>query len=165
MIVLFWFLLFQGQEQALDLLKELETMKISLEILTNTRIGITVNALRKCSKDDEVIMLAKKLIKNWRKFISDANSGNSKNSSSSSSNSKSSKKDKDDKKPEKDRESKKLPNQFPPSNSSTTDAVRLKCREMLVNALTVDDDFEGKNILFKYLRTIVFLSSTSRNCC
>lgn len=59
----------QGQEQALDLLKELQQLHIDLNILTQTRIGMTVNELRKCSKDDVVISLSKTLIKNWKKFL------------------------------------------------------------------------------------------------
>lgn len=134
-----------GQEQALDLLKELQTLDINLDVLTKTRIGMTVNALRKSSTDDEVISLAKTLIKNWKKFLSGTN--NSTNSKETSTSSKSLKRDKeeksrDDKEREKER---KLPSQFPPPNSGTTDAIRLKCREMLVAALSVDtpEEFEG----------------------
>lgn len=42
------------QSQALDLLKTLSRLKINLNVLTTTRIGMTVNALRKSSSDDEV---------------------------------------------------------------------------------------------------------------
>ncbi|XP_030746736.1 transcription elongation factor S-II [Sitophilus oryzae] len=134
-----------GQEQALDLLKELQSLNVNLDVLTKTRIGMTVNALRKSSKDDEVITLAKVLIKNWKKFISNSES----NKSSSSSDSKESKKVKKEEKPkkeEKEREKdRKLPSSFPPS-SNTTDSVRLKCREMLASAIKTnskEDDFEG----------------------
>ncbi|XP_018319541.1 transcription elongation factor S-II [Agrilus planipennis] len=135
-----------GQEQALDILKELQTLDINLEVLTKTRIGMTVNALRKSSKDDEVISLAKTLIKNWKKFLSASNS--TKESSNTSSSKVSKKEGRDDKKESKERDkekdSRKLPNQFPPTSSTTTDAVRLKCREMLAAALTVDrEEFEG----------------------
>ena len=41
----------------------------NLQILTETRIGMTVNALRKASTDAEVIALAKQLIKRWKKFV------------------------------------------------------------------------------------------------
>jgi len=137
-----------GQEQALDLLKELQTLDINLDVLTKTRIGMTVNALRKSSQDEEVISLAKTLIKNWKKFLSGSN--NTSNAKESSSGTKSSskkdsreEKSRDDKERDKDKD-RKLPNQFPPSNTATTDAVRLKCREMLVAALNVDtDEFEG----------------------
>ena len=36
----------QDQAQALDLLKTLSKLKMSLAILTNTRIGMAVNSLR-----------------------------------------------------------------------------------------------------------------------
>ncbi|KAK9888890.1 hypothetical protein WA026_001111 [Henosepilachna vigintioctopunctata] len=133
-----------GQEQALDLLKTLQTLNVNLEVLTNTRIGMTVNALRKSSKDDEVISLSKTLIKNWKKFLS----GSTPSKESTSSTSKP-KKEKDEKLPreEKDRDKeRKIPSQFPaPTSHITTDAVRLKCREMLAAAIRTDspEDFEG----------------------
>ena len=61
---------FQGQEQALDLLKTLQKLPMNLELLTTTRIGMTVNALRKSSQDEEVMSLSKTLIKNWKKCLS-----------------------------------------------------------------------------------------------
>ena len=45
---------FQTQDGALDLLKALQDLPVNLEILTKTRIGMTVNTLRKSSTDDEV---------------------------------------------------------------------------------------------------------------
>ena len=105
---------------------------------------MTVNALRKSSKDDDVISLSKTLIKNWKKFLSGTNKDVVANNNTNGGTSKT-KKDKDEKmKEDKEKErDKKLPNQFP-SSSNTTDAVRLKCREMFTSALTVDkDDFEG----------------------
>ncbi|EAA14772.3 AGAP009035-PA [Anopheles gambiae str. PEST] len=147
-----------GQEQALDLLRELQRLNIDLDILTKTRIGMTVNELRKCSKDDEVISLAKSLIKSWKRFLAgtppskdgskDASKSSSKASSKSSSKSGGTggggtgggnKKDY-----EREKESSK--SKAPPSSgmssqsSNTTDAVRLKCREMLANALRVDGE-------------------------
>lgn len=119
---------------------------------------MTVNALRKSSKDDDVISLSKTLIKNWKKFLGGTNKEVVANNNTNGGTSKT-KKDKDEKmKEEKDKEKdKKLPNQFP-SSSNTTDAVRLKCREMLTSALTVDkDDFEG--IFYNYcnLLSIVWI--------
>lgn len=135
-----------GQEQALDLLKELQTLSVDLDVLSRTRIGMTVNALRKSSKDDEVISLAKTLIKNWKKFLPAGSTGDSTKSSShkSSKDNDSKEKDRDNGK-EKDGkgDSRKLPNQFPPERGNTTDAVRLKCRELLIGALTMEGDFEG----------------------
>lgn len=136
----------------MDLLKELQSLKINLDVLTKTRIGMTVNALRKSSKDDEVISLAKVLIKNWKKFLSNSE-GNKSSSSSEPKESKKEKKEEKPKKEEKEKEKdKKLPCSFPPS-SNTTDSVRLKCREMLASAIKTDstsEDFEGiLNVLVK----------------
>lgn len=129
----------QGQEQALDLLKELQGLAVNLDILTKTRIGMTVNALRKSSKDDEVISLSKTLIKNWKKFLSGPNSSNKESSSTSKPKPKE-KEDEGKKEKREEKKDKKLPSSFPPASSNTTDAVRLKCREMLVGALRVDDE-------------------------
>ncbi|KAJ6650792.1 hypothetical protein lerEdw1_003993 [Lerista edwardsae] len=56
-------------EGAMDLLKELKSMPITLDLLQSTRIGMSVNALRKQSTDEEVIALAKSLIKAWKKLL------------------------------------------------------------------------------------------------
>lgn len=125
-----------GQEQALDLLKSLQTLNIDLQILTKTHIGMTVNNLRKSSKDDEVINLAKTLIKNWKKFIAPGNTTSSKDSSSKK------KEMKEDKKEDK----KSSVTQYPaPKSHNLTDSVRLKCREMLQNAIQTGDiaDMDG----------------------
>ena len=55
--------------EALDLLKSLDSTKMDLNILTKTRIGMSVNVLRKSLSDDDVNSLAKSLIKAWKKFL------------------------------------------------------------------------------------------------
>lgn len=100
---------------------------------------MSVNELRKNSNDEEVISLSKQLIKNWKKFLNSGDKDQSKpdcSKSSSKTNGSSSKSEKS----EKSKESKsKIPTSFPaPSSSSTTDAVRLKCREMLTSALKIE---------------------------
>ncbi|KAH0617710.1 hypothetical protein JD844_016209 [Phrynosoma platyrhinos] len=57
------------QAGALDLLKELKNMPMTLELLQSTRIGMSVNAIRKQSTDEEVTSLAKSLIKSWKKLL------------------------------------------------------------------------------------------------
>lgn len=188
----------QGQEQALDLLKELQTLHIDLQILTQTRIGMTVNELRKCSKDDDVIGLSKTLIKNWKKFLaatapasgtpgkdgssggkdghkdhskstssssssavtnadgSKKNSSNNSNKKSSSGDSKDAKKDHSSSKDkdkdgggggdkDRDRSSSKhhsSSTSFPHSSGAgLTDAVRIKCRELLAGAIKMDGEY------------------------
>ncbi|KQK84646.1 Transcription elongation factor A protein 1 [Amazona aestiva] len=54
---------------ALDLLKELKNIPMTLELLQSTRIGMSVNAIRKQSTDEEVTSLAKSLIKSWKKLL------------------------------------------------------------------------------------------------
>ncbi|KAH8306704.1 hypothetical protein KR044_007186 [Drosophila immigrans] len=155
-----------GQDQALDLLKALQTLNINLEILTKTRIGMTVNELRKSSKDEEVIALAKTLIKNWKRFLAspapstpkesssnkdgstnNVGGGATKSSSASKSNSSSGKEKASSSSSTKEkREENKKPlsahTSFP-SSGGMTDAVRLKCREMLSNALKIGEVPEG----------------------
>lgn len=129
----------------MDLLKALQTLNIDLDILTKTRIGMTVNELRKSSKDEEVISLSKTLIKNWKRFLAatppSKDAGKDSNKSSSKSSSQGSNKKPEPKKEEKKEESKKVTS-YPPS-SNITDAVRLKCREMLANSLRVDGEPDG----------------------
>jgi len=131
-----------GQEQALDLLKVLQSLNIDLDILTKTRIGMTVNDLRKSSKDEEVINLAKTLIKSWKKFLEKAPAKDSPKDKSSKGNAGGAKKPDAPKKEEK-RDDKKVQSSFPAS-SNCTDSVRLKCRELLANAMKIDgQDPEG----------------------
>lgn len=114
---------------------------------------MAVNELRKCSKDDDVINLSKKLIKNWKKLLSGTGAESEKSSSQKSSSNgsssggtpaKSSSKDgqKDDKKDSKSKNSSQ--SSFPPpSSSNVTDVVRLKCRELLASSIKMDDYPDG----------------------
>lgn len=149
--------MFFFQDQALDLLKTLQRLKIDLNILTKTRIGMTVNELRKTCDNEEVISVSKTLIKNWKKYLSTnkstsspSSSQNTKSSSSSSSNS--SHKKSDTQKSELDRSQlnssssngngngNSNANKSYMSTSTTTDIVRLKCRELLTQSIKVDGE-------------------------
>uniref|UniRef100_A0A8D3C112 Transcription elongation factor n=1 Tax=Scophthalmus maximus TaxID=52904 RepID=A0A8D3C112_SCOMX len=123
---------------------------------TSTRVGMSVNAVRKQSSDEEVQTLAKVLIKSWKKLL-DGSEGKSEEkekkkegspvrSSSTSKDSGSS--EKSSKKSEETPDSPTSPTpptlpaqvtSFPPA-PVTTDSVRNKCRELLVAALQTDDD-------------------------
>ncbi|KAF7246235.1 Transcription elongation factor A protein 1 [Varanus komodoensis] len=136
---------------ALDLLKELKNMPMTLELLQSTRIGMSVNAIRKQSADEEVTSLAKSLIKSWKKLLdgpsndkdseekkkdaasSSQNSPEAREESSCSSNSSS-------KKEEANVPSETFISSFPRA-PSTSDSVRMKCREMLAAALKTGDDY------------------------
>ncbi|KAM3839437.1 transcription elongation factor A protein 2 [Vipera latastei] len=133
-------------EGAMDLLKELKSMPITLHLLQSTRIGMSVNALRKQSTDEEVIGLSKSLIKAWKKLLDasedkrDAKRRNSLPASSSKEMG-----DSRDQSSIKRQESVKTPTTpkittFPPV-PITCDTVRSKCREMLTSALQTDNDY------------------------
>ncbi|CAH2285219.1 transcription elongation factor A 1 isoform X1 [Pelobates cultripes] len=135
---------------ALDLLKELKSLPMTLELLQSTRIGMSVNAIRKQSCEEEVTSLAKALIKSWKKLL-DGPSGD---------------KEQEEKKkepalqpqssPEVKEESSSSNSGIrkeecpPPSDGfitsfprapSTSDSVRIKCRELLATALKTGDDY------------------------
>lgn len=135
---------------ALDLLKELKNIPMTLELLQSTRIGMSVNAIRKQSTDEEVTSLAKSLIKSWKKLldgpstekdpeekkkepaITSQNSPEAREESSSSGNV-SNRKDETNARDT-------YVSSFPRA-PSTSDSVRLKCREMLAAALRTGDDY------------------------
>lgn len=54
-----------------DLLIALGKLDISLKVLTSTKIGMKINTLRKTEKDEEIIALARSLIKSWKKLVPD----------------------------------------------------------------------------------------------
>lgn len=139
---------------ALDLLKELKNIPMTLELLQSTRIGMSVNAIRKQSTDDEVTSLAKSLIKSWKKLLDEP---------AGEKNSEEKKKERtppmvspSEASPE-PREESSCSNSSNRSESvdvaantliatfprapTTSDSVRIKCREMLSNALQTGDDF------------------------
>ncbi|NXO01036.1 TCEA2 protein, partial [Rhinopomastus cyanomelas] len=134
-------------EGAMDLLKELKTMTMTLDLLQSTRIGMSVNALRKQSTDEEVIALAKSLIKSWKKLL-DASEEKSEEKKKSLSLPTSSSKDTGNSRDQSCNKRQELPKTpttpkittFPPA-PVTCDAVRNKCREMLTAALQADDDY------------------------
>lgn len=137
---------------ALDLLKELKNLPMTLELLQSTRIGMSVNAIRKQSSDEDVTSLAKSLIKSWKKLLDGPsaekeaeekkkeqppptqNSPEAKEESSSSSSSSSGRKE-DCAAP-----SDTFLTSFPRA-PSTSDPVRIKCRELISAALKTGDDY------------------------
>ncbi|KAK3736289.1 hypothetical protein QZH41_020753, partial [Actinostola sp. cb2023] len=54
---------------ARDLLKKLKDLPITLECLQKTRIGMSVNTLRKKSDNADVQTMAKSLIKSWKRLL------------------------------------------------------------------------------------------------
>lgn len=119
---------------------------------------MTVNELRKTCDNEEVISVSKTLIKNWKKYLSTSKSNSSPSSSQSSkptsSSSSSSHKKSDSQKSELDRSQSNSSfsnsttnsngngngNKSFASSSTTTDVVRLKCRELLTQAIKADGE-------------------------
>uniref|UniRef100_A0AAY4DTS9 Transcription elongation factor n=1 Tax=Denticeps clupeoides TaxID=299321 RepID=A0AAY4DTS9_9TELE len=140
----------KNTDGAIDLLNVLKNMKMSLETLQSTRIGMSVNAVRKQSNDEEVQTLAKSLIKTWKKLL-DGSEGKSEERKRSASplQSSSSKESPGSSDRSKKPETPKTPTtpttpkftSFPPA-PVTTDSVRTKCRELLVTALQTGDDYK-----------------------
>uniref|UniRef100_A0A672K4T1 Transcription elongation factor A protein 3-like n=1 Tax=Sinocyclocheilus grahami TaxID=75366 RepID=A0A672K4T1_SINGR len=58
-----------NMDGALDLLRELKDFNMTLKLLQDTRIGMSVNGIRKHCTDEDVVNLAKILIKNWKKLF------------------------------------------------------------------------------------------------
>ncbi|XP_008292330.1 transcription elongation factor A protein 3 isoform X1 [Stegastes partitus] len=65
-------------EGAMDLLKELKGFNMTLKLLQETRIGMSVNGIRKHCTDEEVIALAKVLIKDWKRLLDSGHSNSEK---------------------------------------------------------------------------------------
>ncbi|XP_053091844.1 transcription elongation factor A protein 3 isoform X7 [Pangasianodon hypophthalmus] len=61
-------------EGALDLLRELQKFNMTLKLLQDTRIGMSVNGIRKHCRDEDVVSLAKILIKNWKRLLDSSHS-------------------------------------------------------------------------------------------
>ncbi|XP_059364123.1 uncharacterized protein LOC132103218 isoform X12 [Carassius carassius] len=61
-----------NMDGALDLLRELKDFNMTLKLLQDTRIGMSVNGIRKHCTDEDVVNLAKMLIKNWKKLLESA---------------------------------------------------------------------------------------------
>ncbi|XP_062849158.1 transcription elongation factor A protein 1 [Trichomycterus rosablanca] len=135
---------------ALDLLKELKNMPMTLELLQSTRIGMSVNAIRKQSTDDEVTSLAKSLIKSWKKLLDEPSSGDKSSeekkkepAASSESRSEDSPQPREESSSSKSDSGDMIPSSLTssfPRAPGTSDSVRLKCREMLTSALQTGDD-------------------------
>ncbi|XP_029929274.1 transcription elongation factor A protein 3 isoform X2 [Myripristis murdjan] len=67
-----------NMDGAMDLLKELKNFNMTLKLLQETRIGMSVNGIRKHCTDEEVIALAKVLIKDWKRLLDSGHSQNEK---------------------------------------------------------------------------------------
>ncbi|KAL7398097.1 hypothetical protein ABVT39_004396 [Epinephelus coioides] len=173
----------KNTDGALDLLRELKNIKMSLETLQSTRVGMSVNAVRKHSSEEEVQTLAKALIKSWKKLL-DGSEGKSEEKKKEGSPVRSSSTSKDSGSSEKSSKRSGEPpttpttpatptspttttlppriTSFPPA-PVTTDSVRNKCRELLVAALQTDDDHKTIAIFQEFKSTDIKYKSRLRS--
>lgn len=59
----------QSTDRILDILKELQRFQMTVSLLRSTRIGLTVNKLKKQNKDREIGELAKVIIRDWKRLL------------------------------------------------------------------------------------------------
>ncbi|XP_036375113.1 transcription elongation factor A protein 1 isoform X2 [Megalops cyprinoides] len=142
----------KNESGAFDLLKELKNAPMTLELLQSTRIGMSVNAIRKQSTDDDVTSLAKALIKSWKRLL-DAPGGGDKSSVEKKKECEAPPTASSQDSPEPQEESNSSSRSGPadvsptgliktvPQAPPTSDSVRIKCREMLSAALQAGDDY------------------------
>ncbi|KAL5456961.1 hypothetical protein EMCRGX_G034190 [Ephydatia muelleri] len=58
-----------NDEAALDLLKSLQGLPMTLDLLQKSRVGLSVNKIRKKCDGTDLSTVAKKLIKSWKKLV------------------------------------------------------------------------------------------------
>jgi len=58
-----------------ELLLQLKCLSMQLDVLEKTRVGMTINNLRKSTSDKQISQLCKDLIKSWKKLLSAEESG------------------------------------------------------------------------------------------
>ncbi|XP_033218794.1 transcription elongation factor A protein 1-like isoform X2 [Belonocnema kinseyi] len=119
-------------------------MPVTVEVLTETRIGLAVNTFRKSSLDDEVICLAKEVLRDWKKLIPSHVARNSISSAGS-----------DEKKKESITddvmENSLAVSDVPQIPIVTTDVARKKCRDLLEHALFVCGSVQNTGLVPKLL--------------
>ncbi|XP_074640670.1 transcription elongation factor A protein 1-like [Tubulanus polymorphus] len=149
-------------QEAKNMLQALKDLPMTLKVLQKTRIGMTVNNVRKSCTDEEVNSLAKSLIKSWKKLLDQPSA-----SGKSGNNETSAKKDSSSSSPRESTNGKSTPPgktspktiSFPKA-SDTNDSVRLKCRELLANALkaidTIPDGSGDPNEIAKSIEDSIY---------
>lgn len=126
----------KSTENALDVLMALKAIPMNMETLQKTRIGLSVNSLRKQTKNDEIANAAKQLIKSWKKLVADGKDSTSESNSQA--------KQVEKKKVQKPEpvKAKVTPMVVQPTN----DEVRIKCRDMIMRGLSVDITEDQKEV-------------------
>ncbi|VDL73311.1 unnamed protein product [Nippostrongylus brasiliensis] len=128
-------------DNAGDLLEALAKLPITIDVLTKTRIGMTINDLRKKTSDEKLAKKAKNLIKEWKNLVDkreDKKEKAPKSEPSSSNSSKSNGSNQAAKAPSTPAPtpapSQHYSSNFPPKHLEN-DEVRMKSAQLILNAL------------------------------
>jgi len=120
-----------NEDNVTDLLKALQSLPMSLEMLQKTRVGLSVNTIRKRTENPELASLTKSLIKSWKKLVPVPSTKPKENQKSE-----------EKVAPVKDTEpalalspSPKEEETLPEGAEDLQDPVRNKCRDLLYNAM------------------------------
>lgn len=116
-----------NEDNVTDLLKALQSLPMTLEMLQKTRVGLSVNTIRKRTQNPELASLTKSLIKSWKKLVPVSTAG----------------KPKTEKVEAEDREVEPISQPDSPKQEMVPeggiedlhDPVRNKCRDLLYNAM------------------------------
>lgn len=145
-------------KKVFELLKSLDSIPMTLDVLQKTHIGMSVNQIRKTVDDPDVSSLSKSMVKRWKKLLSSSTSNNNNNSASGNSanaNNSSSNNINDDTSSQASltaQQTQERSQATPPVTSNnnerasrptpmqtevppTTSEVRMKCRQLLTDAL------------------------------
>ncbi|CAF0879750.1 unnamed protein product [Rotaria sp. Silwood1] len=137
---------------ARDLLVRLQASRITLSTLQKTGIGKTVNTLRRLIPNEDLSNIAKCLLKNWKKLVSEtsSNKDDRQSTSSSNNNSQSSQetnvvngKNTDSSESTKQKSFEKRSTSHNYTALQTEDEFRLKSRDLLATALSSSELPEG----------------------
>lgn len=142
-------------ENAVDVLKALKCIPMTLETLQKTRIGMSVNSVRKQTTSEEVASAAKQLIKGWKKLVPEPQLKKSESSKSLKGDEVNGKKQelKREGSTSGDAESTKSAKpeaeiDYSQTLSSTNNPIRDKCREMLVRGFEGDSGADKTRVQF-----------------
>lgn len=149
-------------EQAAEVLKALQRIPMTLDTLQKTRIGMSVNSVRKQTSNEEVASAAKQLIKGWKKLVPEAptkKSESSKNAREDSSSKKKSVKEEsssvDVEPPSVEDTSSNGSMDIQRTLASTNNPIRDKCREMLVRGLDGGSSTDSQKTRFQFLAAMI----------
>jgi len=59
----------EDKESLLKHLEDLDSMKVTFDQLQSTKIGVSLNRLRKETSDGDILTISKRILRSWKKLI------------------------------------------------------------------------------------------------